>query len=478
VTPFLPTHGFRFLLMYLAIWPCLADSASLESRWQALLSDGTGSDTHPIVVAETWNRFDPQLLTPENQYPNLEQYSWEDLERLRRLHIGCQSPNGFPPKLQRAAAFERALCEHKPLPLKWFDSGDRLHPAGGSYADRYVQAWQARGAPGESIASDLLESRSNLLTLSHPAHPLADRLSGISDTGLIRLLTPGIPHLDLDAGVLWIRTDKGIFRLSEARWQTLARRHGLSVTPVSTRVRCTLEYGNLCVEPRQGSLDLASLSLATLLALSLAWIFLLSWQRLQTARERRFVLQLLTHELRTPIASLTMTVEQFRANFDQLGRPGQQAFGRLIEDHQRLQQVVRGSRGYLEQDTEAFAVPQQACLSDWLNHVTRNHSLIYCLETDDEWTLPYYWLGLCLNNLIRNAFEHGADPVRLTVRTGRRLELEVSDAGSGPGRSTRHHTTEGRGQGLMLVKRIMKRLGGRLTHQRHPTRYTLEIPVR
>ena len=477
VTPLLPTHGLRFLLLNLIIWPCLADSASLESRWQAMLTEVTGPDTHPVVAAEDWNRFDPRLLNPENQYPDLERFSWEDLERLRRLRIECRSPTGVPARLQRAITFELALCEREALPLAWFESGERLHPAGGSYADRYVQAWQERSIQGESIASELIDAGANLLSLAHPAHPLANPLDGISDAGLVRLRHPGTPHLETDSGTLWIRTETGFYRIADTRWQPLAKHHGLSLAPVSGRDRCALEHGNLCIEPRQPMLDLTTISLATLLALSLAWILRLSWQRLQAARERRFILQLLTHELRTPIASLALTVEQFRAGFDQLGKPGQQAFGRLLEDHQRLRQVVRGSHGYLEQDTEAFAVPQQARLSDWLDHVTRDPALIYCLETDDEWTLPYYWLGICLDNLIRNALEHGTGPVRLTVRTGRRLELEVSDAGSGPARANRRRRG-GRGQGLMLVRRIMKRLGGRLTHQRHPTRYTLEIPLR
>ncbi|MGL5432415.1 MAG: sensor histidine kinase, partial [Plesiomonas shigelloides] len=95
-------------------------------------------------------------------------------------------------------------------------------------------------------------------------------------------------------------------------------------------------------------------------------------------------------------------------------------------------------------------------------------------------TVPAYWLALCLDNLIRNALQHGRAPITLRVQlSAQRLLLTVEDAGEGTPRAISSTTTShasGMGIGLFLVRRMMQRAGGRLRVQRRPTRYTLELP--
>ncbi len=54
------------------------------------------------------------------------------------------------------------------------------------------------------------------------------------------------------------------------------------------------------------------------------------YDRYQQRRERQFILQLLTHELRTPIASLGLTVEMLRNQFDSLDEGTQDVLWRLL----------------------------------------------------------------------------------------------------------------------------------------------------
>lgn len=65
-------------------------------------------------------------------------------------------------------------------------------------------------------------------------------------------------------------------------------------------------------------------------------------------RSRMLVLQILTHELRTPIASLGLTVEGFRRQFEALPESLYDEFRRLCEDSRRLRQLAEASKDYLQ----------------------------------------------------------------------------------------------------------------------------------
>ncbi|WP_438877023.1 histidine kinase dimerization/phospho-acceptor domain-containing protein, partial [Bacillus cereus group sp. Bce021] len=81
--------------------------------------------------------------------------------------------------------------------------------------------------------------------------------------------------------------------------------------------------------------------------LVLANIFLvISWSiyrwnsKRQEMKSRMLILQILTHELRTPIASLSLTVEGFRREFEHLPETVYDEFRRLCEDSRRLRQLA------------------------------------------------------------------------------------------------------------------------------------------
>ncbi|MEO9455565.1 LysE family transporter, partial [Chromobacterium phragmitis] len=163
------------------------------------------------------------------------------------------------------------------------------------------------------------------------------------------------------------------------------------------------------------------------LVLAYGWL-----QRRRLERERRFVLQMLTHELRTPIAGLGNVVEDFRAGFDQLPPAAQSGFGRLADGVLRLRQLADASRHYLAADRRLEA-PQPLSLAEWLDSVAERHGAAYCLDQDRNLNLPAYWLGLCLDNLLRNARQHGRPPIRILASWKKgRLRLAVSDGGALP----------------------------------------------
>ncbi|MCZ8499840.1 hypothetical protein O9929_26080 [Vibrio lentus] len=63
-----------------------------------------------------------------------------------------------------------------------------------------------------------------------------------------------------------------------------------------------------------------------------------------------------------------------------------------------------------------------------VDHVCEKHNIAYqCEARDAELNLPYYWLTICLDNLIKNAKQHGQGKVLVKVILADKLRIEVQD---------------------------------------------------
>ncbi|EEX35861.1 sensor histidine kinase [Vibrio metschnikovii] len=226
--------------------------------------------------------------------------------------------------------------------------------------------------------------------------------------------------------------------------------------------------------------------------LVLANIFLvISWSiyrwnsKRQEMKSRMLILQILTHELRTPIASLSLTVEGFRREFEHLPETVYDEFRRLCEDSRRLRQLAEASKDYLQSDNKPLATAWVPSVEEWLQYKVEEEftqPIALIVEQDIAAKLNVYWLGTCIDNLIRNAVKYGVAPVTLEVTsTIDSVTIKVTDQGTLTHKDWRHLrkpfvSKSGLGLGLTIVESMVGRMGGRLTLIGPPTTFILEIP--
>ncbi len=396
-------------------------------------------------------RLDRRLIAPDSLHPAWQRYPLRQLQAIYRYQQECGTENELPAEW---LPLLRALCGQGAVPsARWF-AAHPIYPLGGSSATRWLA-----GHPAAEL-DDLLHVRER-----------RDRLGllGELDDDNLDALLRGERWL-LQAGQLWL--------LADGQWQPQAERLGVML---DSRVDgpCEERVGAICFNTRP-TLGWQWLALASTLGfiLLLGWA---SWQRWRLLRERRVALQMLTHELRTPIMALSGISEELRHDFDRLPPSAQQSVGQLLGSVARLHQLAQASRHYLAAETledERVAVS----LAEWLTLVCKQHDATFCLEREMTLALPLYWLDLALDNLLRNASQHGRAPVRICASwQARRLILAVSDGGELPNYRLatllhRGARAEGLGLGLAIVRHLLRRLGGRLTLSGPPTTFTLTLP--
>ncbi|UXI03090.1 sensor histidine kinase [Photobacterium sp. TY1-4] len=482
------THQRCCRLAALLLLPASATAASVQENWQQFYHQAWQAAEMKVPQAAL-STYPKALLHSDIRYPDFNHFSWPEIQRLWQVRTQCRpSATELSPALAAAQAFELALCRHQPLSESWFRSHAVRHPAGGSYAERYVEHFRARFAD-QPLPRDLAER----LTLNHPRHPLYPVLKTLSEPGRDALLDGYRAYLDQNE--LWLSGESGWKSLPAARWQPLAQQFHLVISDGAQH--CSFRYSNLCLSEPTRQTRAAQIALAVTVALLLLTLGYGGYQRHQQKKERRFILQLLTHELRTPITSLGLTVEMFRTKFDVLPPVAQQALWRLISDHQRLTQLTEASKDYLSTRASRPLQRQPADLQDWLAHIGEKHPVtVQCHPAQDptlalELALPYYWLTLCVDNLIRNARQHGQGNITLDVSVSeqpRILCIIIGDQGDFPSGLQRFYQRikqtirpvqrlENMGIGLDIVARLMKQMGGRLLLRRHPTRCILELPL-
>ncbi|MDP2572362.1 sensor histidine kinase VxrA [Vibrio penaeicida] len=422
--------------------------------------------------------FPNKLLTPESMLPQTANYPLKDIQRLYSLSETCKGKLPLSPLITEPLVFTRAICKGTKLPIKWFARSGLIHPGGGTYAARYAVTHPDMYEQLEDYMH--IEERPESGTTS-----LLGKLQRM-DYITMKALLSGSEMLMHDSE-LWLRQGDQYLIFPQDLWEILLKQQELKATLYNGKVSCFVKSGNICWEVENHSDLLLHIMIGLAIfnvVLILGWAVTRWNSKRKEMQSRMLVLQILTHELRTPIASLSLTVEGFRREFENLPETVYDEFRRLCEDSRRLRQLAEASKDYLQSDNQQLSSEWLPSVKEWLEYRFEELEQPIHIELDKDSAIKVniYWLGTCLDNLVNNAVKYGVAPVGLSVKTKKNCVIfKVTDHGNLTKRDWKtlrkpFVSKSGLGLGLTIVESMVERMGGKMSLQGPPTTFILEIP--
>jgi two-component sensor histidine kinase len=419
-----------------------------------------------------------QLISPHSMLPQTADYPLKDIQILYRLANTCTGPLPLSPLTTEPLVFTRAICKGTVLPNKWFARSGLIHPGGGSYAARYALQHPDRASQLQQymhINERPLAENSSLL----------GRLQLMNSDGILALVSGS--RMILQGAEVWVRKGERYFVFPESVLDSHSNTAELIYSPIFNTPSCFFKRGNICfTEPDETDLLkklLLALVISNLLLLGVWGVYRWNSKR-KELQSRMLVLQILTHELRTPIASLGMTVEGFRREFELLPESVYDEFRRLCEDSRRLRQLAEASKDYLQSDNQILATQWIPSIKEWLEYRLEEYGekITLTVDKDAQAKVNIYWLGNCLDNLVKNAIKYGVSPIEVRVNVyAKSVRISVIDQGKLNKRDWNKIkkpfvSESGLGLGLTIVDSMIGRMGGNLKLVGPPTEFKMEIP--
>jgi signal transduction histidine kinase len=221
----------------------------------------------------------------------------------------------------------------------------------------------------------------------------------------------------------------------------------------------------------------------------LLWLCLWLVREMRLNQRQRAFLDAVTHEMKTPLASLRLYVDTFERH-DPDREHRREFLERMQDDLERLDQTVdqvltaaRSEDSGRQAKRESVAL--EALLETCIEEVCERHDLSRAavqLEVGPRETVygnPNE-LSVVFRNLLENAVKYSDEPVEVQVRVrtngGDRIDVDISDRGIGippvelrkifqrfyrVGRDVQR-TASGLGLGLFIVRNLVRRQGGRV----------------
>ncbi|MDN3699330.1 sensor histidine kinase [Vibrio clamense] len=467
------------LLLLLTLFSANALADSLPERIENFADQfDYESATQFYDIRVLQSDYPTKLLAPESMLPQTAKYPLKDIQQLYRLAETCNGKLPLSPLITEPLVFTRSMCKGTPLSSRWFSRSNLIHPGGGTYAARYVQNHPEQFEPLQQYMH--IQERPQSID-----NELLTRLQEMDSDAITSLISGASMFVENDE--LWLRKGELYYLFNSSIWKENAELSGLNYKLSSESTTCLVQRGNLCWDVK----DHSEVLRISMIVLIVANIFLVvGWSiyrwnvKKNELKSRMLVLQILTHELRTPIASLSMTVEGFRREFEKLPESVYGEFRKLCEDTRRLRQLAEASKDYLQSDNQTLASEWIPSVQEWLEYKVEGLQAPVTLSFNQDIAakVNIYWLGTCIDNLIRNAVKYGVAPITLEVTTDNsRLVIRVIDQGTLTNKDWRRlrkpfESKSGLGLGLTIVESMVGRMGGKMTLIGPPTTFILEIP--
>ena len=294
-------------------------------------------------------RVDPALLDPGSNLPRTHRYPYREIQALFQGMQTCRFPRSVSLEnieLRKAMFWHQFICGKLPgLPKRFFLTRPLIHPLGSSYVylayKSTIPEFKKLGFLETHKPYMHLQEMSNLpsgLNLTQAEQVIMDL-----DPIQLQYYFQAAPTI-LTKNFILMNDDKEPSPLPRYRvysrlaWETFWLESRFR-TQYANDDYAIYTQGNLAwtmnrnkLESKSQKYNLYAGSSAILLALNILFILYREIRRKVTEQqERLFILQTLTHELRTPVASMKLNLEPFRRNFDHLAPDGQKAFLRMTE---------------------------------------------------------------------------------------------------------------------------------------------------
>jgi two-component system phosphate regulon sensor histidine kinase PhoR len=221
----------------------------------------------------------------------------------------------------------------------------------------------------------------------------------------------------------------------------------------------------------------------------LLWLCLWLVREMRVNQRQRAFLDAVTHEMKTPLASLRLYVDTFERH-DPDRKHRREFLERMHDDLERLDQTVdqvltaaRSEDSGRQAKRESVAL--EALLETCIEEVCERHGLPRsAVQLEAGPAVAVYGspneLFVVFRNLLENAVKYSEEPVEVQVRVrgngGDRIDVDISDRGIGippvelrkifqrfyrVGREVQR-TASGLGLGLFIVRNLVRRQGGRV----------------
>lgn len=264
-----------------------------------------------------------------------------------------------------------------------------------------------------------------------------------------------------------------------------------------SKVGCSFKIGNVCWKKKPHNLQsLLSQSTIALFFGTLIILFLTAnslYTRLRKKKleeeRKKHALRILTHELRTPITSLLLQVNQLNKNIENIPLETQDAFMKIESQVYRLKHLAEKSQSYLQTDTtelinmNPIKLPSLKEFLEEMLFEYEGKNITIIEKSDSPIYQDPYWLKMCIMNLIDNAIRYGKAPIELELESkGQQTILTVRDHGSIPYLNLKellkaeHKNSKGLGLGLIIVNKTLKEMGAKLTLTPSPTEFKITFP--
>ncbi len=231
------------------------------------------------------------------------------------------------------------------------------------------------------------------------------------------------------------------------------------------------------------------LFITSLLSTLVVFYFLLQRFKEQKLEDERknLAIRLLSHEFRTPVASMMLTLENIKNKILHFEPETQNEILRISSDVHRLYRLTMMSKNYLSTKNKFIDFNlQEIELNDYIESFIedKDYEVSFINSAKPITTkLDSYWLGVCIKNLIENAINHGIAPVTISIHEEKDcIFIKVADSGKIDIKLSeltkdfyKGNKSEGTGLGLGIVKKIIKGMGGDMLLENNPTAFILKM---